>query len=281
MTKAGDMEDRNDVRPGEAAAKFRALHETFFVMPNPWDGASARLVAAKGFGAVATSSAALAWTLGRPDGGVTRDEAIAHAAMLARWTGLPVNGDFESGYGETAAEVGETVRAAIDAGVAGASIEDLARDGREPLYSLDEACRRLEAAREAIEQSGSDFVLTGRCEAFLAGVPEPLAETRTRLAAYAAMADVIYAPGLRTEAEVGEIVALTDKPVNVIAGLGGVSDDLPALERLGVKRVSLGSGLFKVAYGALIAAAEGLVEGRVLKEGATSSRVVNEAVAKA
>ena len=275
------MEVGNDVRPGEAAARFRALHETFFVMPNPWDGASARLVAARGFGAVATSSAALAWTLGRPDGGVTRDEAIAHAAMLARWTGLPVNGDFESGYGETPAAVGETIRAAIDAGVAGASIEDLAPGGSEPLYDLAEACRRLEAAREAIERSGSDFVLTGRCEAFLAGVPEPLAETRTRLAAYAAMADVIYAPGLTTAAEVAEIVALTEKPVNVIAGLGGVSDDLAALKRLGVKRISLGSGLFKVAYGALISAADGLAGGHVLKEGATSSRVVNEAVATA
>lgn len=262
----------------DASSAFRALHERFFVMPNPWDAGTARLLAAKGFAALATSSAALAWTLGKPDGAVTRGEAIAHAVALGAASGLPVNGDFEAGYGETPAEVADTIAAAIDAGVAGCSVEDLARDRPEPLYERTVACRRIEAARETIVRSGSDFVLTGRCEAFLAGDPDPLAKVLDRLPAYrAAGADVVYAPGLTIEAAVAAVVERVDCPVNVLAGLGGVSDDLAALERLGVRRISLGSGLARVALGAFLDAAEALAAGRVALAGAARSSLLDGA----
>lgn len=261
--------------PGET---FRELHQRFFVMANAWDGASARLLANAGFAALATSSAALAWSLGKRDGAVTRREAIDNAARIARHTGLPVNGDFEAGYGITPTEVAETVSCAIEAGVAGCSIEDLERDGPAPLYPLDEACLRLEAAREAIIRTGVDFVLTARCEAHLTPVEAPRVEVVRRLAAYAQFADVLYAPGLTDPDEVAEIVALTGKPVNVIAGLGGVSNDLAALERLGVTRVSLGSGPAKVAYGALIGFAEALGEGRLGMDGAATYKAMDGAM---
>ena len=237
------------------AARFRALHQRpgLFVMPNPWDAGTARLLADLGFEAIATSSAALAWTKARPDatGAVTRDDAIAHARVLAEATGLPVNGDFESGYGDSPAEVAETIRRAIDAGVAGCSVEDQDQKAG-GLYSLDEALRRFSAAKEAVIRSGADFVLTGRCEVFFQKHADPLGEAVRRLQAYeAAGADVVYAPGLTREAEVRAVVEAVKVPVNVLGGLGGVSDDIATLEKLGVKRVSIGAGLAKVALGAL------------------------------
>jgi 2-methylisocitrate lyase-like PEP mutase family enzyme len=269
---------------------FRALHERdrLFIMPNPWDAGTARLLADLGFEALATSSAALAWSLAKPDaaGQVTRAEAIAHAAAIVAATGLPVNGDFESGYGETPAEVAETIRQAIDVGVAGCSIEDqevsqVQAGGAARLYPLDEALRRLEAARGAIEKSGGDFVLTGRCEAFLVGHADPLGESVRRLAAYEAVgADAVYAPGLTSEAEVAAVVGAVGVPVNVLGGLGGVSDDFAALERLGVKRVSIGSGLAKVALGGFLKAANALAARRFDYAGATSSPVLNGAFAR-
>jgi len=260
----------------DAATRFRALHAGFFVMPNPYDAGTARILAHLGFEALATSSAALAWGEGRQDGGVTRERAIAHAAEIADASGLPVNGDFESGYGVTPAEMADLVTAAIDAGVAGGSIEDLARDRPEPLYDLAAACRRIEAAREAVERAGSDFVLTGRCEAFLAGVADPLPVTLERLAAFErAGAHVVYAPGITTEAEVRAVLEAVRVPVNVIAGLGGVSDDLSHLRTLGVTRVSLGSGLAKVALGAFRDAAAALAQGRVELSGAATSAFLN------
>jgi 2-methylisocitrate lyase-like PEP mutase family enzyme len=253
------------VRTTQAATRFRALHEGFFVMPNPFDAGTARLLADFGFPAIATSSAALAWSRARPDGGIDSATAIAHAADLAAATGLPVNGDFESGYGVTPAEVADTVTAAIDAGVAGCSVEDLATDRPEPLHETAMACRRLEAARDAVERSGGDFVLTGRCEALLAGGdPDPFATVLSRLKAYeAAGAHVVYAPGLTEHEQVCALVQSVSVPVNVLAGLGGVSDDIETLRRLGVTRVSLGSGLAKVALGAFRRAAEALAAGRV------------------
>jgi 2-methylisocitrate lyase-like PEP mutase family enzyme len=270
--------------------EFRALHERekLFIMPNPWDAGTARILADLGFEALATSSAALAWSLARPDavGKVTRAEAIAHAGTIVAATNLPVNGDFESGYGETPGEVAETIRQAIDAGVAGCSIEDqdqnqLGTGGAAVLYRLDEALRRLEAAREAIEKSGADFVLTGRCEAFLVKHANPLGEAVRRLAAYEAVgADAVYAPGLTGEAEVAAVVEAVSVPVNVLGGLGGVSDDLAALERLGVKRVSIGSGLAKVALGGFLKAANALAARRFEYTGAASSPVLNGAFAR-
>ncbi len=270
----------------EPASRFRALHarERLFVMPNPWDAGTAKLLADFGFEALATSSAALAWSLGKPDavGAVTRDEAIAHAALLHRATGLPINGDFESGYGATPHEVAETVRRAIDAGVAGCSIEDQDQSaGDGALYPLAEAARRFEAAREAVARSGSSFVLTGRCEAFFAKGVDPLKEAVRRLKLYeAAGADVVYAPGLTQEHEVAEIVGAVAVPVNVLGGLGGVSDDIPALERLGVRRVSIGSGLAKTALGAFLRAAGALADRRIDFAGAAASSTLNGAFSR-
>jgi len=270
--------------PKNSATRFRALHQRpgLFVMPNPWDAGTAKLLADLGFEAIATSSAALAWTLARPDatGAVTRDDAIAHARVLAKASGLPVNGDFESGYGASASEVAETMRRTIDAGVAGCSIEDKDQSGG-GLYPLDEALRRFSAAREVVAKSGSDFVLTGRCEVFLAGKhSDPIGEAVRRLKAYeAAGADVVYAPGVTTEAEVRAIVEAVKVPVNVIGGLGGISNDIPALEKLGVKRVSIGSGLAKVALGAFLKAAEALAHRRFAYEGAAASSTLNGAFA--
>jgi 2-methylisocitrate lyase-like PEP mutase family enzyme len=270
----------------DTASHFRALHERggLFVMPNPWDAGTARLLADLGFEALATSSAALAWSLGVPDasGRVTRDEAIAHTRLLHEATGLPVNGDFESGYGDTPQEVAETVRRAIGEGVAGCSIEDQDQGaGGGALYPLDEALRRFEAAREAAARSGSGFVLTGRCEAFFAKGANPLSEAVKRLRAYeAAGADVVYAPGVTLEEDVREIVSAASVPVNVLGGLGGVSDNLAALERLGVRRVSIGSGLAKAALGAFLRAAGALAGRRFDYAGAAASSMLNGAFAR-
>jgi 2-methylisocitrate lyase-like PEP mutase family enzyme len=268
----------------DAAARFRALHARggLFLMPNPWDAGTARLLADLGFEAIATSSAALAWTLAKPDakGGVTRDDAIAHAHLLNKATGLPVNGDFESGYGNSPGEVAETIRRAVDAGVAGCSIEDVDQAAGE-LYPLDEALRRFSAAREAATRANPDFVLTGRCEVMFFKHPDPLGEAVRRLKAYeAAGADVAYAPGLTTEAEVRTVVDAVKIPVNVLGGLGGISNDIPALEKLGVRRVSIGGGLAKVALGAFLEAANALTHRRVEFDGAAPSSTLNGAFAR-
>lgn len=263
----------------ERAARFRALHESFFVMPNPWDAGSAKLLAAMGFPALASSSAALAWTHGRRDGAVDRHTAVAHAAMIGEVTGLPVNGDFEQGYGDLPGEVADTVSAAIESGVSGCSIEDLWPDGPEPLHDLATACRRIEAAREAAERSGSAFVLTARCEVFFTGLSDKIGVAIERLRAYeAAGAHVVYAPGITTGDEVRAIVDAVQVPVNVLAGLGGISSELTALRAMGVTRISLGSNLHRVAMGAFLRAAESLADGRVELPGCVGSARMNGAL---
>lgn len=262
----------------DRATRFRALHESYFVMPNPWDAGSAKLLAGMDFQALASSSAGLAWTHARPDGAVDRRTAIAHAAMLGEATGLPVNGDFEQGYGDLPSDVADTVTAAIDAGVSGCSIEDLWPGGPEPLHDLAMACRRIEAGREAAERSGSAFVLTARCEVFLTSVPDKIGVAVTRLRAYeAAGAHVVYAPGITTGEEVRAILEAVRVPVNVLAGLGGISDELTALRAMGVTRISLGSNLHKVAMGAFLRAAEALADGRVELPGSVGSGRMNNA----
>ena len=267
----------------DSATRFRALHERagIFVMPNPWDAGTAKLLADFGFEAIATSSAALAWTIAKPDatGGVTRDIAIEHARILGEASGLPVNGDFESGYGNSPAEVAETMKRTIDAGVAGCSIEDQDQSGG-GLYPLDEALRRFSAAKEAVLKAGSKFVLTGRCEAMFQKIPDPLGEVVRRLKAYeAAGADVVYAPGVTKEAEVRAIVEAVNVPVNVLGGLGGVSNDIAALEKLGVKRVSIGGGLARVAFGAFLKAAEALTHRKFAFEAGAPGSTLNGAFA--
>jgi 2-methylisocitrate lyase-like PEP mutase family enzyme len=250
-------------------------------MPNPWDAGTAKLLADFGFEAIATSSAALAWTIAKADatGAVTRDIAINHARVLGEASGLPVNGDFESGYGNTPAEVAETIKRTIDAGVAGCSIEDQDQSNG-GLYPLDESLRRFSAAKEAALKSGSKFVLTGRCEVMFSKHIDPVGEAVRRLKAYeAAGADVVYAPGLTKEAEVRAVVEAVKVPVNVLGGLGGVSNDIAALEKLGVKRVSIGSGLAKVAFGAFLKAAQALASRRFEYEGSAASSTLNGAFA--
>jgi 2-methylisocitrate lyase-like PEP mutase family enzyme len=245
-------------------AIFRALHTRpgLFVMPNPWDIGTARILASLGFPALATSSAALAVGLGRADNTTTREEAIAHARTIVEATELPVNGDLEAGYGQGVNEVVETIRDAIDFGLAGCSIEDASGDKREPLLEIGHAAARIRAAREAIERAGVDFVLTARAECLLFGGAEALPEAIRRLKAYEAEgADVVYAPGLATEEQVAAVVAAVKVPVNVLGGTGKAPLSIAQLTALGVKRVSLGPRLFQASMAAFLRAARELKEG--------------------
>ncbi|MCR1784056.1 isocitrate lyase/phosphoenolpyruvate mutase family protein [Nocardioides carbamazepini] len=241
-------------------AAFRALHERgCFLLPNPWDPGSARYLEHLGFAALATTSSGAAWSRGRPDGSATRDEALEHLADIVAATGLPVNADFENGYGDTADEVAASVALAVETGVAGLSVEDAL--GGEP-YALDVAVERISAAREAIDASGHDVLLVGRAEGFIIGRPD-LAEVVARLRAYAAAgADCLYAPGVGDPAAIRAIVeAVAPKPVNVLVG-GPSPVTVADLAALGVRRISVGGALARSAWGGFERAAAGLVEGR-------------------
>ncbi|MEK6686963.1 MAG: isocitrate lyase/phosphoenolpyruvate mutase family protein, partial [Gemmatimonadota bacterium] len=206
--------------PAETRARFHELHQAgCFVMPNPWDPGSARLLADLGFPALATTSAGFAWTLGRPDNGVTLTEALAHLQAIAQAVSLPVNADFEGGFAVEPEGVLANVTLAVETGVAGLSIEDSTGDPSAPLYDIALAVERIRAARQAIDATGSGVVLTGRSEGFLVGRPD-LDETIRRLAAYAeAGADCLYAPRLSTLDEVRAVVqAVAPRPVNVLVG---------------------------------------------------------------
>ncbi len=242
----------------EKAAAFRELHarEGAFVMPNPFDVGTARLLASMGFPALATSSAALGFSLGKPDAAaaMTRQEGIAHLRAIVEATDLPVNGDLENGYGDAPEEVVLTVREAIAAGAAGCSIEDSTGRPDRPLYGVEEAAARIAAAKAAA--GDNPFVLTARAECFLVGAADPLEESIRRLQAYeAAGADVLYAPGLATPEQVRAVVSAVGKPVNVLAGFGTPALSAAELGALGVKRVSLGSWPHRAAMGAFLLAA--------------------------
>lgn len=245
----------------DQAQVFRALHERdgLFVMPNPWDAGTARLLGSLGFEALASASAALAVTLGRADVAreVSRDEAITHARMLGEATDLPINGDLEIGFGDEPEDVAETIRQSIDAGLAGCSIEDRPGYPDQPLYERAYAVERIRAAAEARDAAGSAFVLTARCEAFLTGHPEPLVECVDRLAAMAeAGADVVYACGMCQPDDISTLVRAVPVPVNVIGGTGARRLSIAELTDLGVKRVSLGPRLIQAALGGFLAAAK-------------------------
>ena len=238
-------------------ARFRELHaqDGIFVMPNPWDGGSARLLAWSGFKALATTSAGLAWTLGRNDQQVTRDELVAHVAWLAGATDLPLSVDSERCFADDLAGVAETVRLLGEAGAAGCSIEDYdpATGG---IDDVDRAADRVAAAAEAAH-AGDAMVLTARAENHLYGGGD-LEDTIVRLVAYrAAGADVLYAPGLTDAADIAAVVAAVDAPVNVLALPGAPT--VAELGELGVRRVSTGSLLASAAYGALLAGARELI----------------------
>lgn len=243
----------------ERRAAFRALHEQgCFVLPNPWDRGSARYLQHLGFSALATTSSGAAWSHGRPDGSATRDETLDHLADIVGATRLPVNADFEDGYGATADEVAASVALAVQTGVAGLSVED-ASGGR--LYDVAVAVERIAAAREAIDASGEDVLLVGRSEGFISGRPD-LPETLDRLRAYAAAgADCLYAPGVIDPAQVATVVAaVAPKPVNVLVG-GPSSLSVVEWAEVGVRRISVGGALAKAAWRGFESAAARLAAG--------------------
>ncbi|MGH6932295.1 MAG: isocitrate lyase/PEP mutase family protein [Dongiaceae bacterium] len=244
-------------RQDDKAARFRALHlgpETF-VIPNPWDGGSARLLAGLGFQALATSSGAAAGTLGRRDGAITRDEALAQARLISAATDLPVSGDLEKGFGDAPSTVAETVRLAATAGLVGCSIEDATGNIDRPLFDLDSATARIAAAAQAARALPFPFTLTARSENFLRGNPN-LDDTIKRLMAYANVgADVLFAPGLPDLAAVRAVCTAVSRPVNFMVGIKGKSFSLAELAGAGVKRISLATSLYRAAMTGLFDAA--------------------------
>ena len=250
-------------RPNVAEKRrtFHALHESgCFVIPNPWDLGSAKYLEHAGFKALATTSSGFAWSQAHADNSVTRDMALAHLRAMVEGTDLPLNADFESGFARDAAGVGESVRLAVETGVAGLSIEDSTGDAANPLFTLDEAVARMRAARKAIDASGGDTLLVGRAEGFLVGRPD-LDETIARLRAYSnAGADCLYAPAIRTREHIAAIVkAVAPKPVNLLIGWAAdlTVDDVAAL---GVRRISVGGALARVAWGAFMRATRTIAE---------------------
>jgi 2-methylisocitrate lyase-like PEP mutase family enzyme len=240
---------------------FRQLHEAgCFLIPNPWDLGSARYLESLGFKALATTSSGFAWSRGRRDGGLQRDAVLQHLDDMVTATDLPINADFEGGFAANAAGVAESVRLAIETGVAGLSIEDSTGDATRPLHDLTVAVERIRAARRAIDQAGGDTLLVGRAECFLVGRPD-LPETIARLQAYAqAGADCLYAPGIRTREHIQEIVAaVAPKPVNLL--VGWASDlTMQQIADLGVRRISVGGALARSAWGGFMRAARLLAE---------------------
>lgn len=247
------------------AQAFKALHERdgAFVIPNPWDAGSAKMLASLGFEALATTSAGLAFSLGRPDGegAISREETLLNAKSIVDATALPVAADLENGFADDPQGCAETILAAAAAGLVGGSIEDASGWAREPIYPFAQAVARVEAAVAAARSLPFPFVLTARAENLLNGRMD-LDDTISRLQAFAeAGADVLYAPGLRTAEEIRAVVqAVAPKPVNVVMGLGGVNLTVKELSDLGVKRISVGSSLARAAYGAFFRAAEEIHE---------------------
>ncbi len=241
----------------ERALTFQALHQAdeIFVIGNPWDAGSARILAGLGYRALATSSSAMAGTLGRQDGQVTREEALAHCRVIVSATDLPVSADLEKCFADDLAGVGETVRLAADTGLVGGSIEDATGDASRPLFSLDEAVARVAAAVMAARTLPFPFTLTARTENFLRGNPN-LDDTIRRLLAFqAAGADVLMAPGLPDIEAVRKVCAAVSRPVNFMAGMKGRSFSIAQLAEAGVKRVSVAGSLFRAAMTGLITAA--------------------------
>jgi 2-methylisocitrate lyase-like PEP mutase family enzyme len=245
----------------EKRRRFHELHESgCFVLPNPWDVGSALYLQSLGFKALASTSSGCAWTLGRPDNGLPREAVLAHLHAMVAATDLPLNADYENGFAADAAGVAESVRLAVETGVAGLSIEDSTGDAARPLFDLDTAVARMRAARGAIDRAGGDTLLVGRAECFLVGRPD-LGETIARLKAYAqAGADCLYAPGLaRREDIAAAVAAVAPKPFNLLVyAPGGLG--LAEIAALGVRRVSVGGALARTAWGGFMRAAQALAQ---------------------
>ena len=242
-----------------AVAKFRALHESgCFVLPNPWDVGTAIYLEHLGFIALATTSAGFAFSRGKPDGGVSLDEMLRHSGEIATATALPVNADFLNGFADEPEAVARNTRLCIAQGVAGLSIEDNTGNSAAPLYEKNLATERIRAARRAINASGTPVVLTGRCEAWLVGSPDPLRVALERLTSYAeAGADCLYAPGVQEPNEIEQIVnAVAPKPINVLVSGFNCQLTVSQLADLGVRRISVGSGLALAAWGAFLRSAQ-------------------------
>jgi 2-methylisocitrate lyase-like PEP mutase family enzyme len=251
------------VRPSIADKRraFHKLHEAgCFAIPNPWDVGSARYLQGLGFKALATTSSGFAWSHGHCDGGMSRDRVLDHLTEMVEATDLPINADFESGFAPDAAGVAESVRLAVETGVAGLSIEDSTGDASRPLYEVDTAVDRIRAARNAIDKAGGDALLVGRAECFLVDRLD-IEHTIYRLKAYSnAGADCLYAPGIRTSEHIRAVVAgVAPKPVNLLMGWPG---DLTMREigALGVRRVSVGGALARSAWGGFMRAAKLIIE---------------------
>jgi len=254
----------NQIARRSVAERFHALHRSgCFILPNPWSVGTAVYLAHLGFEALATTSAGFAFSRGRQDGAVPRDEMLAHIGEIVEATPLPVNADFQSGYADQPEGIVTNVKRCIATGVAGLSIEDNTGRTDVPLYETDLAVARIRAAREAIDISGIPVVLTGRSEAWLVGEPDPFHVAIERLVAYAAAgADCLYAPGVSEPEEIAEIVrAVAPKPVNVLVSSFNHHLSMSQLSDLGVRRISVGSGLALVAWSAFIRAAGSLTSG--------------------
>src|SRR5574341_133135 len=257
----------------EKGKTFRALHEPkgAFIIPNPWDVGTSRLLASLGFEALATTSAGYAFSVGQRDNTIGRDEMMAHIAAIVSATDLPVSADLENGFGDGPETVAETIRLAATTGLVGGSIEDSTQRPDNPIYELEHAVERVRAAAEVAHALPFVFTLTARAENYLVGRPD-LKDTIKRLQAYQeAGADVLFAPGLIRRDDIATVVRSVDRPVNVLMGMAGVWLNLAILSEIGVKRVSVGSALCRAAIGAFLRAA------REIREEGTFS-FANEAV---
>lgn len=246
--------------PADRFDAFRSLHAAgCFVIPNPWDIGSARLLQGMGFSALATTSAGFAWSVGRPDNGVTVEQALDHLRSIASAVTVPVNADFEHGFAAEPDRMAEHVAMAAQTGIAGLSIEDSTGDPTDPLFAFDLAVERIRAARRTIDEQGGRVLLTARSEGFVIGRPD-LDETIRRLQAYAeAGADCLYAPRLPTLDAIAAVVrAVAPKPVNALVGSG--STTVAELADLGVRRISVGGGLARVAWNGFLEAAREIAE---------------------
>lgn len=257
---------------------FRALHERpgAFIIPNPWDVGTARILAYLGFEALATTSMGSAFSLGLRDGALTREQSLASAAAIVTATDLPVSADLENGFGDGPETAAETIRLAAQAGLVGGSIEDASRRPEQPIYEKAHAIERVRAAAEAAHSLPFPFTLTARAENYLYGRRD-LRDTIERLQAYQeAGADVLYAPGLATKDDIAAVVRSLDRPVNVLMGLQGAQFSLEELSAIGVKRISVGSALCRSALGAFLRAAREMRDHGTFnfaKDAATSAEI--------
>ena len=241
----------------EKGKEFRALHERngAFIIPNPWDVGTARLLANLGFEAMATTSAGYAFSAGQSDNSIGRDRMLAHCSEIVSATDLPVSADLENGFGDSPETVAETIRLAATTGLAGGSIEDMSSNPDDPIYEIGFAVERIRAAAEVVRSLPFTFTLTGRAENYLVGRPD-LKDTIRRLQAYQeAGADVLYAPGITNKEDIVSVVSSLDRPVNVLMGRKGIQLSLAELSEIGVKRISVGSALSRAALGAFLRAA--------------------------